>query len=348
MGKILYTFLGTFTLALLMGTSYNMADYENYCGFYASSINFDFDFFDYGGALWFGYSRDSGYTLINYYANYSGFNYIEFKTILSLLCMLALSYWVYRLSNNCICFLILYLIYPFFMDVIQIRNYIVEIILFYALYDLSQNKNTIKYVLFVLIAASFHSLALVYLPFAFFYALSGNFIVVKLKKMLLLLGAMMPIYAPYIEENMELIGLLLSNDSGIQHYERYTTVSMGYGYLYAYLFILIVIIYLRKYKNIFMHNNFFHVVYDMYFYLLMLSPLYAVNGNMTRIPRNLMLPLFVIMSMTEWRKNKDLSFIALVVVIFLFGWFDLYKPGTGENVLLILQNNIFADFFIGE
>ena len=42
MGKILYTFLGTFTLALLMGTSYNMADYENYCGFYASSINFDF------------------------------------------------------------------------------------------------------------------------------------------------------------------------------------------------------------------------------------------------------------------------------------------------------------------
>lgn len=106
-----------------------------------------------------------GYTLVTLVCSKSGLNFFAFRAVLTVVAMslFASSIRYYRAQGNLI--IGFYMLYLFFFDTIQIRNFFVQfIILFGTRYLLQKGKlASLKYIVCVALAAGFHSIAWVYL-----------------------------------------------------------------------------------------------------------------------------------------------------------------------------------------
>lgn len=112
-------------------------------------------------------ANESGFRLLYKIFFGLGFEYRAFLALFALagLAMLAWCVWQYSANPNIV--LILYCIYPFTIDYVQIRSFMSMIIVLYALQYLIDEKksNYIKYIAGVLIASTMHVTALFYLIF---------------------------------------------------------------------------------------------------------------------------------------------------------------------------------------
>lgn len=245
-----YIFFSIYVILLiLLGFSYDLPDYRMYKGFYDGSIKLNMDDLLYGNNLGAEYSRDLGYTISSYIFNILGFDFFSFRLIVYLICLFVIFIISYRCCKNYILIIGLYTLYPLIIDDIQLRNFVMEVVLFGTMYLYSSCKQILKksfiWIFMILIASSFHSAALALLCFFIFdLCLDTKFRYIMY--VFVVIGLAMPLYANYMQENFLVLKyIFLSMDSSMRHYAIYTEREVIRKHLTCYLFLISSYIYMR-------------------------------------------------------------------------------------------------------
>lgn len=137
---------------------------------------------------WYNYSASEGlikrfelgYSLFYYISTKLGFSYQQFIQVYSAIGMIILGKCICDYAKNPLSVLFLYLIYPFFFDVVQLRNFMAEVIILFGIRYLAEfrKKDVIRFVMCVLLAAMFHKTALFYFVFLLAYVKSYKKVVI--------------------------------------------------------------------------------------------------------------------------------------------------------------------------
>lgn len=155
--KINIGFILCFLLMLILyGCNTGNADYNAYKSAFDQNANI---------------SNDIGYNFLVSVFDYLGLSYHVFLFFISLSGALLISSTIIKFSLQPIKVLVLYMIFPFFFDIVQIRNFMAFSIVIFALRYLStySKRNLIKYCLCILLAFSFHMVSFIYLAFLLVY-----------------------------------------------------------------------------------------------------------------------------------------------------------------------------------
>lgn len=149
--------------AIIFSFNTENPDYTGYLGTY-NSVNIGGIYKQYFEAYGFLYKQ------ICIFTNKIGLNFNQFRILIFIICMILILSTIYKFTNKCNFVLSVYMIFPFIMDCIQIRNFIAEAIIIYSMRYLllinahqSKKRNIIKYVACVITASSFHSVSILYL-----------------------------------------------------------------------------------------------------------------------------------------------------------------------------------------
>ncbi len=153
--KIMMYILILFMIFLTFGGNDQIADriyYQLNYDYLSQGINF--------------FNFEMGYNLFVILGIKLGLSYNQFFLISWGIGILLLSNTMKKFTQNYTYVLVLYFIYPFIWDTVQIRNFLAMSIIVYGLrYLLSENKSYFKYFISVLIASTVHITALFYLLF---------------------------------------------------------------------------------------------------------------------------------------------------------------------------------------
>lgn len=144
-------------LWILFAWNIGSADYYTYSYYYVQSVN---------EPLFTGvFGVEPGFQLFAKFANLLGLNYNGFLCIYSAAGLLLIASTIVKFTKKFNMVLVLYFIFPFCLDVVQIRSFMAMAIMIFAVRFLAQNGNIniIKYVLMIFIAALFHNAAIAYL-----------------------------------------------------------------------------------------------------------------------------------------------------------------------------------------
>lgn len=159
--KIIY-FLVFLVLWLLFAFNTVNNDRGNYCSLYYyinNSGNFN-------------RGIEIGFQLCMKYAYDLGFTYEQFQILIATIFLFAISLYIKEYSLDPLFNLILYAIFPFVLDTIQLRNSLALVFIlmaFHYLYKANIEKKkiyVIAFAIFILIASLFHQVALIYLLYS--------------------------------------------------------------------------------------------------------------------------------------------------------------------------------------
>jgi hypothetical protein len=104
-----------------------------------------------------------GFELLCRIALFFGFSFQTLLFIIAIAGMVLIGVTIKKFTPNITVVLVLYLIYPFILETVQIRNFIAASIIIFAFqYIVSYEKNFKKYFILVIIASLFHTSALIY------------------------------------------------------------------------------------------------------------------------------------------------------------------------------------------
>lgn len=138
---------------IIFAFNYNNPDFENYRILY-----------DYGveGV----YTRiEIGYIFICRIAKAIGLTFVEFRALIGLVGFLIIKNSLQKYTNNIGLILLSYLLYPFLFEAIQIRMFIVSVVVLFSIRYLEEFSkiNIIKFVTCILLAASFQVASIFFL-----------------------------------------------------------------------------------------------------------------------------------------------------------------------------------------
>ena len=306
-------FLNIAFMWIIISLNYNNPDYNNYLRIYNNpEIISDF-----------------GFSVLCKAFNGLHLSYNCMLGFISSICLLLLYKTFKRMSDKVALVTMLYMLYPFFADAIQIRNFIAMSIVLYAMKFINnrhEKKDLILYIIFVLLASSFHILALVYLalPIINKFSIKLNILFGVLGSMLILgLIRIVGIYFPRMDEY---------NDE----------VVFWKAFIYMLPFIVLFAVgeglYLNNKRLEYSMNRFF---VKSQIYLFMYNILLFVNLNYHRIFRNF-IPILDVgyaelfqSKLSKKRFFMLLCLIGAILIKFFWGW---------NEKELLMQNNYLFDF----
>jgi len=291
--------------------------------------------------------------LVNLFSNL-GFTYQQFLISISLICYLILFRIInkYTIGTNYV--IALYFIFPFMLDVVQIRNFIaMTIILLGIQYLLSDKKRaTIKYIVAVLAASSIHYTSLFYLILVFARFKSW-------KKLLLTFSMISIVGATIAYTNIipSAMGIIFESDKVTNWFQGRTR----FGFLIPIIFQLISFgfVYYSHYKyrkteqkkendnnvypndrfkNVDVHQNkLLEIVFRINIVLLIAIPFYIFNVSFFRLFRNVLLLNYIVVTngTLYYFKDKYERFIYKIA-------FSVYVISL--LIYFIIQNNLHTVF----
>lgn len=325
-------------LLILMGGNTKNPDYYSY----------EILYYNYGNVV----SADFGYRILCAIFRNLGINYEGFRIIISLIGFYLINITIKKYSANKIFVYLLYAIYPFLLDVVQIRNFLMTSIVIYAMSYLvkKSGKSTIKYILFILIASSIHITALVYLPIALILYLDKNIFFKLFIFYIIIIG----ILAGINKDILEIIANKIINalDLDDSRFIMYSSIKTQYGYLlyWSLQFLTYAIIkssksICNKNKLVDEHKNkFVDLVYVINLYLLIFLPFYVFEITYHRFARNMMILNYIVYTITyqsivnnKYKKLIYLSFIILLVLMHFA--LDIFIPQFDNIIKPIFEFN---------
>ncbi|MFL2028499.1 EpsG family protein [Loigolactobacillus zhaoyuanensis] len=204
-------------MIVLMGANTNNADFFTYQWLYNAHI-------PYG---------EPGYRVLTRIGALLGFNYQQFRLVLVAIFLIILYRGIQRLTPHTAGFMALYFFYPFFLDVIQLRNFMMMTLLVYASHFLLEKtyRNLALFTLFVLLGASFQVLGVLYLlVIPLYYFDEHNLWKISLLSVVFLLSVV--VMVPQLAQGLlQLLGHL-----HLSHLSLYFVQKVRLGYLPFWLF----------------------------------------------------------------------------------------------------------------
>lgn len=207
-------------IIILMGGNNQNADYQTYKWLYDAKIS-------YG---------EPGYRIVTWLGSTLGISYDWFRLILVSVGILVLHAGIRHLTDHSAEFMALYFIYPFFLDLIQIRNFIMMTLVVYASHFLLKKTyyNVLLALLFILIGASFQSLGLLFILVVPLF-LFDNHQLCKLFIIVFVFICSVMIMVPQISSGI--LNMLTSlKIPGLEHLAEYFVQKVRYGYMPFWIF----------------------------------------------------------------------------------------------------------------
>lgn len=341
-------------LAIVMGGATEIPDYETYLLAYAhggttAGTEFIFDFFVK-------------------ICKACGMSYAEFRIATAILGLFVLYISIYRvekiLSINGTMLWALYMLYPFALDVVQIRNFLAMAFILCAFTFLAENttKSKIIYVILVLIATGFQTVGIVFFPLIYLDTIIHK----KFFRNLLIIMVLIAIYVGLnrsivIKALQEVENGFLSGDNRISSYMFSQT---GWGWLVFWGQQLVNCIFTYVFASVYNKSNsqndssistnmkerlcmdsdlFVKRIYWANIYLTLFVGLYVINGNYARIMRNITVinDIAFLLYLREGKHLKNKIFVATVYIMYIVTQILIYIwiPHYMDIIVPLFTNN---------
>lgn len=331
--KSYINFAFVFFLLIIFSFSSGYADQENYENL--------FNVIKSSGEGYFG--SQIGLVYFYKFVIYVGLDFSSTLLIIFCLSFVFIHYVVSRFSDNSLFVYILYVIYPFFLDVVQVKQFVCMSLVVFALQFLLKKNGYLTYLLFISIAILFHYAAIFFLPLIFLSRLGFN-------KLYLVCGLFVLFFFFLVKSGA--YDFLIFSETLYFRVKQYLENSPGYGFIvqiFIQTIILLVMIFSRnKLVAAGKDNEFIRAVIYANIYLTILFPFYMINGNFERVYRVMFIPNYIVLinflGLFSPVRRFSLSITSVLVMITLSLW---YLRGILDITLFpILDNNRFIDIFI--
>ena len=342
---------------LLMGFNTENADFSNYLnGYY--EINLLDPQFEYG-------LKDPGYDSLIFAFKYLGFDFYQFKIIISFICLFLLYKTIRKFSIYPALVTTCYFLFLFALDVTQFRNFISIIIVIFALRYIIEDeiKGTIIFIILVLLASSIHSSSIFYLLIILKRFKIGL-------KLILIIVLILVLIVAILKANLfNNIAILIERD---EINEIYKEGVSNLAFISMIIVHLINVYYISLYKSFPIENDFknngdsikkissgsiensfkmqniikftnSNLVPFMSILVLLLIPFYSDNLIYARLFRNIL--IFNIIFISNHSFNNPFksmyinNFILILYASFFFLLFCIPKNGLEKIISPIFLNN---------
>ena len=324
---------------IIMGLNSNNLDYLNYKETYDILIHVKgFEF---------------AYLYLQKIFNYIGFNFFQFRFTIYFILLIFLHKYVKIYLKETKYFYVLYFLYPFFLDNIEIRNFIGMVILMYSFlfYGKTIKKKLISVIL-ILIASMFQNIYVIFILYPFFYSAS------KRKKGILILGGIISIFLMLCPKvTIIILQWILINILGdpkrIHYINKISSSNIGVIVPVCLQCLNFFISYyeikeLKSIKNISLkYKQIIECIYNLNLYLFLFLALYRLNSQFYRILQNIypMMHICFLISINYLSKNKKnflkKIYIVYICIIFLYvilisHFKDIFISTFVNNYLLMI------------
>lgn len=335
--------LSIIAMWVLFGWNNNNPDYVNYFRSY------NVIYFSDGLTLT---GRDIGFKLLMNISSLIGLDYKGFLIITSIVGILLIHSTVKKYSTNSSFVYLLYFIYPFFLDVVQVRNFLMMAIIIYSIRFLLQDSkySNLKYFLFNIVAVLMHSAAILYLPLLFIKKNNKN----NLLKGVVLFSFLFSIIIflngneiPFIKDIMR---LFIDNQYIISWFDKKTE----YGFLLFWGMHFLSFFMIRASRNLVLTNSdildpihikFVNITYWVFVIGFIWFPFYMVSIEFTRLMRNLFLLNYISFTITNKALSQSRIESKVIYNTFVFAYtlcffiIQIYSPHFEDVFVKILENN---------
>lgn len=324
---------------VLFWSNTNNPDFFVYKAIYQNNANFTTQ------------SLELGFILLVKLGNFIGASYHVFLMLITFVCFYLIHSTLKKITKELNLVYAMYFIFPFFFDVIQLRNFIVMSILIYSTKYLL-NNNKVKYIIAILIASSFQIIAIAYLPFVIinvrkrfskslirFLAIASIFLSV-----IILINSKQIPFLTHILEFMNVSKL-----------EIYFNSKTSYGFLLfwglqilSYSMMWLTNKLFKKYNLVNIDDgrktNFIQLIYYFNLISFIFLPLFLLNSNFIRLIRNILILNYTSIAIT-YRSIDDrfekMAYLIFIIIYVLLFWGVLLLPSWDNIVIQILDNNMF-------
>lgn len=320
-------------LTIIMLGSYSAPDYLSYLNDYTLMIETGTSSF-----------KDVGFVFIeNFFVNLN-FNYSFFRLSIIIVSIILIYRGLKDYKINFHYIISLYMTYQFFMDTMQLRNFLAVSIFIYGLqYILNmEKKNKFKYLIFVLIASSVHSSIIIYSIFIIFEFLLSKKKILKIALTISTICSIVIYFFPSIINNFSFLFKIINKEDIFLRY--FSNVGKSLGFILPLLsFLICCCLYQLFFKDKLqlMSKQIWGLnVISMFFF-----PLIVIDPTWYRVIRNLNIlnysGFWLLYNQEDTFKMKLISyFIPYFIVIIWFIIECLIWIGP-EKILPIFQLNDF-------
>lgn len=308
--------------------SYDIADYSNYEYIYTLSI--------------IGSERslslvEPGFLFLCKIFNLMGFSFPFFRGvyILVAICILLRGLNAYNKNSSNVP-LLLYVFFPFALDIVQFRFFMASAIVIYSMKFLEEHK-IIRYIAAVLLASTQQFTAIFYLLFLL------NLLEMKKLKVIVLCGTvgeiiLLPFFTSFVMNRM---------GAAIDHYSDYSSSSYSVYLAILYLFMTVFIVF---YDYFFLENvdHFNEMQKKILYSLFLLIPFVFLNENFTRLYRGVVVLIYCRL-FNKMNEGKDIAATSIAAIFFcgFMFYFHLSPHNIGHwnrIIIPLFENNFVIDY----
>lgn len=315
---------------LLFWGSYQNADYSNYVLHYNQVILTGNDFS----------SGQFGFTVLMKIAIFFKMEYYQFLIILSTLGLVMITTTINKYTDKPEFVYVLYFFYPFLLDIVQIKHFMAMCFVVFALRYLIKDRfvDIVKFIVLIFIATSIHYIALIFLPLVIV-----NHIRIKHLYRLMFFYLLLFVPLAYTSFFRNIANSVFSS----QGLDTFFTNRARWGFLLQFAIqftILLMILFSKKFLEKSSGENLFAtMVYKANVYMLVLFPLYIINGSFERAFRMLLIPNYIVFSMLfmKIQRNERVRFlVAMLCIIIAMFLFYIFRSVRDTVVFPVFENNL--------
>lgn len=317
------------------------------------------------------FTKDIGFGILVLIFNKLGLSYYTFKMIISCIGIILIHKTVrVYLTKNVNVFYFLYVCYPFFMDIVQVRNFLAMAIFIYSTRWLTIEKNNWKYIFGMVIAISIQKTALAYLPLCFFIDLDKDSWVKRILYIVILITTIIGLNRDLLINFMNfLLNYVAEILPGLER--KLLTITTNYGWILFWgiqVFNYYIVKKSKKYmeeldnsekiENYEVKYRFLTVVNNLNIYTFLFLPLYIITSTFSRIQRNIYILNFIaVLLASETSDNKNnkklknminLSYImiAFYMLLFIYRFLINNESALWNSIIIpVYQKNWIFELF---
>lgn len=293
--------------------------------------------------------KDIGFSAFLYMINVMGLPAIWMRIIIFSLGFILTHISLNRLGVNKLAYLLFYAIYPLTSDTMHLRTYIVSFVLLYAISGYVKDKKLIKYIIFIIVAALFHKMAIFYIFMPLIHRFADKS---KLIKRLIFLVVIMIII---VGSNRELFAIItnklviIGDSINLGNYTNMYGAGIRNGWIVDWTCqllctFLIYFIWMKSKKNHRLNSRdeeILDVIYWCNIYAVAFLPFYLISFDYFRLYRCILPLNYIAFSMfiesysSQKRTSIDLrriiAFMVAVIFVISLGYVKVTYRGRGDE-----------------
>lgn len=313
--------------------------------------------------------HDYGFTFLAHFFRDHGATFYEFQNCFFLIALSCIAYGLIRLTKQRALIYILYFFFPFLLNLVQLRNFMVLALLVLATGMCYGNENKITksiwWCVLCGLAATLHIVAIAYIPFIFIwnnkralrYIIIGSSVLVIL--LLIVPGNLVSLVTNIVN--------FIADEKRADVYSVRATTQLGVILMVAESIAMMLIaklvgdfvdsyneVLFTKGSSCYIESSHFKFVINLLYYSSVFWPFYFLNGNFTRLMQNEYFIIFMAMAtlmryalnvnrLTEHKikmRNNLIVSILIFIPLYIYSITTIWG-GLYEDVVVPILGGLF-------